>query len=285
MVTPGAASNGTGAAASPPTPIAATSAPIVSPTTATATPAAPAQSTRTVRRAPPRGLVRDAIAEVVVDGGVRVRSRPTVEATSIKYEPLLRRGDAVFITDGPVHADGYDWYLVQSLVGGTDLDMDGPFGWVAAASRDGEVWVEDRAQTRCPKIPDEGQDVVGVLPEEVLLHCFGGAELAIEVEANIHCEGRNAIDPAWLAVDCGVIAGDSCGTCGTAIAAEPSAGIALPREDYARWSIRGHFDDPAAASCQSNATAGVGDPSPDLVVHRCRTTFVLTSLTRLGKAN
>jgi hypothetical protein len=246
-----------------------------------ASPAATPGGSTPAPRELPRGLERDAIAEVVVDGGVRVRSRPSVDAESIKYEPLLRRGDAVFIVDGPVRADGYDWYMVQSLPGGTELDVDGgPFGWVAAASRDGEAWVEDRAQTPCPKLPDEGRDVVGALPEEVLVHCFGGTEIAFDVEANVHCEGPNAFDPAWLAVGCGAIAGDSCGTCGIPIAGAPSAGIVLPREELATWSMRGHFDDPAAASCQMNATAGLGDPSPELVVHRCRTIFVVTSLAK-----
>ncbi len=212
---------------------------------------------------------------------MRVRSRPTVDAASVKYEPLLRRGDAVFIIDGPVKADGYAWYLVQSLPGGTDLDADGgPFGWVAAASRDGEEWIEDRGRTGCPEIPDEGRDVVGALPEEVLLYCFGSTELAFDVEANIHCEQPDPIDPAWLAVRCGVLAGDSCGACGTPIAAEPSTGIVLPREEFATWSMRGHFDDPAASSCVLAAQGNVPDPAPESIVHRCRTTFVLTSLTR-----
>ena len=88
------------------------------------------------------------------------------------------------------------------------------------------------------------------------------------------------IDPAWLAVGCGAIAGDSCGTCGIPIAGAPSAGIVLPREELATWSMRGHFDDPAAAGCQATAQGNFVDPAPESVVHRCRTIFVLTSLAR-----
>jgi len=125
---------------------------------------------------PPRALVPDAMAEVIVDGGVRVRSLPTVDTASIKYEPLLRRGDALFIVGGPVAADGYDWYLVQSLVGGADrVGEGGPFGWVAAASRDGEPWIDDASDQRCPRIPEDAFEL-SVLPEELLLHCFGGSE-------------------------------------------------------------------------------------------------------------
>ncbi len=97
----------------------------------------------------PRGLVRDAMAEVVVDGGVRVRSLPTVDAMSIKYEPLLSRGESLFVVDGPVTADGYDWYLVQALQG---IDR-GPFGWVAAASREGETWIDDLEEVRLSPHP------------------------------------------------------------------------------------------------------------------------------------
>ena len=118
------------------------------------------------------------------------------------------------------------------------------------------------------------------MPEEVLLHCFGGSELAFEVEANIHCDGPNAIDPPWLAVGCSVIAGDACGTCGTPIAAHPASGIVLPREGSATWSMSGHFDDPASSSCVLAGQGNVADPAPESIVHRCRTTFVLTSLAR-----
>lgn len=231
----------------------------------------------------PRGLAPDAMAEVVVEGGVRVRSLPTVDATSIKYEPLLRRGDLVFIVDGPVAADGYDWYLTQSLLASDDR---GPFGWVAAASREGETWIDDLEESDCPRIPEDAR-ALGSLPEELLLHCFGGSELSMELEANVFClpgEAVATVAPGWLAVDCGVLSGDACGACGIPIAADPQFGFELPKEDLARWALSGHFDDPAAASCRPSAVPGTDAPSLELIVHRCRTTLVLTSLTRLGDA-
>jgi hypothetical protein len=230
----------------------------------------------------PFGLVRDAMAEVVVDGGVRVRSLPTVDPSSVKYEPLLVRGDEVFIVDGPVSADGYEWYLVQSLPGGTS---GGPFGWVAAASRDGETWIDDLGGPDCPSLPGDARRL-GVLPEELLVHCYGGTERTFELDANVYClqpEGP-AIEPAWLGMGCGLLSGDACGSCGIPIAVDPQFGM-LPREELARWSFAGHFDDPAAATCRLAAPSGIDDPSPELVVHRCRTTFVLTSLVRLGDAS
>jgi hypothetical protein len=79
---------------------------------------------------------------------------------------------------------------------------------------------------------------------------------------------------------CGLLSGDACGSCGVALAVDPEYG-ALPREEPGRWSFRGHFDDPAAAGCRATAPV-VGDPSPAQIVHRCRTTFVLTWLEWLG---
>ena len=211
-----------------------------------------------------------------------MRSLPTVDAMSIKYEPLLSRGESLFVVDGPVTADGYDWYLVQALQG---IDR-GPFGWVAAASREGETWIDDLEEVDCPRIPEDARDL-GTLSEELLLHCFGGSELSIELEANVFCLPGDAVatvEPAWLAVDCGVLSGDACGACGIPIAADPQFGFDLPKEDLAKWALSGHFDDPATASCRPSAVPGPDGPSLELIVHRCRTTFVLTSLTRLGDA-
>jgi hypothetical protein len=226
----------------------------------------------------PFGLRRDAMAEVVVDDGVRVRSLPTVDAASEKYEPLLVRGDRVFIVDGPTSADGYDWYLVQALPG---EQCCGPFGWVASASRDGEIWIDDIAQERCPLLPDDARQL-GVTPDELLVHCFGGSELSFELDANVYClpEDVRAIEPAWFGMGCGLLSGDACGSCGVALAVDPEYG-ALRREEPARWSFRGHFDDPAADGCRATAPI-VGDPSRAQIIHRCRTTFVLTSLEWLG---
>jgi hypothetical protein len=225
----------------------------------------------------PIGDNRDAIAEVVVDGGVRVRSLPSVGVDSDKYEPLLRRGDEVFVIGGPVAGDGYDWYLVQSLIDGSQ----GPFGWVSFASRDGEPWIEDVAETDCPTLPNDARRL-GVTLDEVLIHCFGRDKLEFEIDAAISChpDVPSWIDHDWLGPDCTMLSGDACGTCGLRIAAHPDADVDLPEQDHAHWTVRGHFDDPASSECT---------PAPDVTpaqmvqaaVHACRSTFVLTKLERL----
>ena len=45
------------------------------------------------------------------------------------------------VLDGPVQASGYDWYLVQPTIM-SDTEQPYPFGWVAAAGKDGEPWIE-----------------------------------------------------------------------------------------------------------------------------------------------
>jgi hypothetical protein len=226
----------------------------------------------------PIGENRDTIAEVVADG-VRVRSLPSVADLSIKYEPLLRRGDEVFVIGGPVLGDGYDWFLVQSLIG----PEGGPFGWVAFASREGEQWIDDDGDPACPAL--SRNQWLGTIVDEVLIQCFGDEEIEFEIDGGLSCfpDDPHLIDHPWLGPSCDMLSGDACGTCGLRIAAQPAAGIEIPDRDYAHWAVRGHFDDPAAAECLPGPDA---DPSQieQAAVHACRTTFVLTSLERLGDA-
>ena len=224
------------------------------------------------------GDMRDAIAEVVVDGGVRVRGYPSVADASEKYEPLLRRGDQVFVIGGPVAGDGYDWYLVQSLIEGER----GPFGWVSFASRDGEPWIEEVADVDCPKLPNDA-DRLGVILDEVLIHCLGDRDIEFEMEAGISCfpDDPHVIQHDWLGLECSMLWGDACGTCGIRVAAHPEAKFDMPDREHALWAVRGHFDDPAAEDC----TRGPDAPPSTLdqaAVHACRSTLVLTSLERLG---
>lgn len=282
---------GCAAAATPsgaPSPVApeattAVESPIAAPTTAPPSVAAtPEPSAPPPPAQPdfPLGDSRDAILEVAVDGGVRVRSYPSVDDTSEKYNPLLRRGDQVFVIGGPVAGDGYDWYLVQSLIDGER----GPLGWVSFASRDGEPWIQDVEKTDCPSMPEDAQRL-GVILDEVLITCLGDRDIKFEMEAGISCfpDDPPFIQHDWLGLECSMQWGDACGTCGLRVATDPAAGIELPQRDHARWAVRGHFDDPASADCA--IARGVEPARPDqAAVHACRSTFVLTSLKRLGDA-
>ena len=68
------------------------------------------------------------------------------------------------------------------------------------------------------------------------------------------------------------------------IAADPAT-VTIPLRDSGRWSVSGHFDDPAAATCHAPVPASGDTVLPDEYgVHLCRKTFVLTSLKRIGEA-
>lgn len=76
---------------------------------------------------------------VTVSDRLRVRSEPRVSDDSIKYEPVLPLGTALFVLDGPVAASGYQWYKVAPV---SFAGLDGPgFGWVAMADKDGTPWI------------------------------------------------------------------------------------------------------------------------------------------------
>jgi hypothetical protein len=51
-------------------------------------------------------------------------------------------------------------------------------------------------------------------------------------------------------------------------------GVRINAPSGARIRVQGHFDDPAAQTCLSDAPA----PVPDLVVLGCRTKFVVTAV-------
>lgn len=74
-----------------------------------------------------------------------MRSKPEVSNESIKYEPLLWKGALAWVVAGPVRGSGYDWYRIDPL-GEVDLQYNPdppPEGWVAAASKEGELWIAD----------------------------------------------------------------------------------------------------------------------------------------------
>ena len=224
----------------------------------------------------PTAQTGTAIGEVAADG-VRVRSMPTVHPASIKYVPLLRSGDRVLVAAGPVAADGYDWFLVDTLYESGERPL---FGWAAFESRDGETWIAEDDDVDCPAIPRDARQL-GVTNDDVLLHCFGSRDLSFELDTTLYCSPDHPaiVEHDWLALDCTSLSGDACGTCGLRIAAHPDADVELPDRDSGRWAMTGHFDDPAAASCAKGQDAEDGLLA-EWAVHYCRTTFVLTALER-----
>lgn len=215
---------------------------------------------------------RDSIWRVTVSDLI-VRSEPGVADPDTILPARLTDEDRVLVVDGPRAADGYEWYQVLPIR--PDGLRERPFGWVAAASRGGEAWMEQE-QLDCPG----SADLAGILllaPEERLA-CFGGRSIRFIAGEEGGCGAGGgfpvAYEPAWLA---------GSGGCGFGAATDnwlmlrfpPGASQAYRPGD----EIVGHFDDPAAANCVGTANyPDVTAPSRAEAVAQCRTEFVVESV-------
>lgn len=111
----------------------------------------------------PALLTSGSMVDVIVTD-LRVRTAPTVDdSKSAKLEPLLGRGTQLRILDGPVHADGYDWYQVEAI-GWPHR------GWIAAADHDGSPWVQLPAASRPPAqlSVEEARLIAGLRPDAAI---------------------------------------------------------------------------------------------------------------------
>lgn len=234
----------------------------------TPTPSASTAATASVEPSPDAlaTLDVDGLAEVLVSDLV-VRTAPGVDpATSSILADRLTTGDRVFVVDGPVADAGYAWYLVAPLFRADDSV--GPFGWIAMASREGEAWVR-AVEAPCPVTADLAS-VLGLQPLERLA-CFGDETLTLTA-SDVSCGaggGPWTVDPSWIGVlgGCGLADGSD-----VLLVRTPPGGTPISSGPA---TVRGHFDDPAAATCTiTSADPGNPAPAPEHAVLLCRTEFV-----------
>ena len=111
-------------------------------------------------------------------------------------------------------------------------------------------------------------------------------EIEFELDASVGCladDVRSGLEPAWLGQGCFSLSGDACGSCGLDLVSDPASGVSIPDLESARWRFRGHFDDPAAAGCRATLPPAGDTVLPgEVLVHFCRTRFVVTELERIG---
>ena len=202
----------------------------------------------------------------------------------------------MLVVDGPVQASGYDWYQVQPLVRSELQETIDPFGWVAAAGKDGEPWIEP-ADVDCPPAPDDydGLSDLSPLAENYFaITCFSGLEFTftgrlLTPEISCGTEPGWGVDPPWFD-NCGAPSTELVnvrGHAGLGVAWLPEIDLSIaPRADdpIDRWPIvevTGMFDHPSAQSCtnrQNLPEAGPIEPDPALTKLNCRIRFVVTSL-------
>ena len=280
------------------------SSPSASPSTRATEEPAPSTSAPRMPSAEPKASVpgdsvpipSDAYARVVTND-LRVRSKPGVSDDSTKLEPLLQEGELVVVVDGPVQASGYDWYQVHPVI---PIDTDTPrppFGWVAAAGKDGEPWIEP-ATVDCPAAPADAYGLTNLGADQEMFYgitCFSGQELTIEarlVAPEIQCGAETpwTVEPLWL---------DFCGGPGHALvpldvaeayyspAFAPGVDLSIAAhqdDEFEEWPIveaRGMFDHPAAMTCRNTTgyeMPGLLEPDPASTIFNCRARFVVTSI-------
>jgi hypothetical protein len=203
------------------------------------------------------------------------------------FKPVLPAGTRMLIVDGPVAADGYDWYEVQ-----TDGELIDLFGWVATG-KNGEVWLAPK-KPRCPEEADAA--AVAMLNRIDFLACYGDTQVRVTARAAdlwdtrleeadcgwIRRTGSCDVDARWLLFPSASV------TIVTNKGNEHRLDLAMPPELAARLQdvpreatllLAISMDAPEAAACE------VRDPitgSEVIPVHRaitaCRLQFVVQEI-------
>jgi hypothetical protein len=212
--------------------------------------------------------------------GLRVRSRPEVSADSKKLSPLLATGNRMLVVNGPVPADGYEWYEVLA-----DNDL---FGWVAAG-KDGEDWIAP-APANCTDDLDESA-LRTVDPIDFFV-CYGDTPVRVKVGWSslenggdvkaaptcpytgdpVHCSAR----PNWLFEPHDLVF-DTPGASPHVLAAARGSVLermrAVPEPTSMTLTIA--MDAPQAQNCRITDDRGRDLITRDEAVTRCRLQFVV----------
>jgi hypothetical protein len=179
----------------------------------------------------------------------------------------------VYLLDGPVAADGYDWHLAAA----TKLEDTYPryVGWIAAGDAQ-DAWLV-QTDVPCPQAPVQLADVTNTaMGRLTAIYCLGGQELTLRgyytEDPEAHLAPRECDEAAWMHCDLGwhvlrVLEAPWAGD-GNALDVKPHPDMG-PMPTRQSWiEVTGQFDHPAAAEC------GDGQPGSDLY---CRWSFVVTS--------
>jgi hypothetical protein len=249
----------------------------------------------------------DCLARVLV-AELNLRVQPSMSSESLGQ---LSLDDPAFVVDGPVEADGYQWYQLASVREPYIAPCGDPapppslacarwFGWAAGVTSDGDRWL-------APIVPDcpTERTTDGYLPllRPERLACAGDSEWVLTVyiaeEGGRGCFPAWVTAPRWLFADCNLFfpqpvereldqdtrlqtfVHPDLGTCDYKDQPGcPFAGLT------GSWvEMTGHLDDPAASTCEARLSDEFPDPSnpptppdPDQVVFICRLAFVVTAV-------
>lgn len=276
------------------------SASISSPTAASTPSATPAvSSNETGAVSPPPSPGAEPRLEIFSSAvnGLRLRAGPSTAAELVASRPgtdagpiTIDAGQTLAALEGPVASDGFDWYLVQPIIGRGF----GQLGW-AATPQVGDAWLVP-GELECPPAPADLMASIAIAPAAAL-YCSGGGDLSLEgyVVTGFGCNVTGTFEPEWLAHPCANMSFISPAPLSERPTRQlflhyPAPGVPNPTLSYSDEQlvrIVGHYDDPAAAGCviepdelDPNAPSyGASDPAAD--VAECRLRFVVTEVTPL----
>lgn len=237
------------------------------------------------------GIPPDTIA-ITVTPDLRVRSLPEVSDDSVKYRPLLDEGDALYVTGGPVEGSGFAWYEVYA-------PRTGLAGWVAAAAKTGEPWIESYdvdctlGATNDPVVDQAGYGLMHLacfrhevfsderilsFPEDDGLRCPDVVEWWYEPDWLQF--------PLWCSYDFEALAADTGhydlfadGVVHPTIADVPGRLLEEASAGRVRVEVVGRLDHPDSRGC---TVVGANGPPPIAARLECRRVFVITEMRPAG---
>lgn len=211
--------------------------------------------------APPPPLGRLSLAVVLVDD-LEVSLAPSTDAAILNPPAGLVRlplqsGDRVLVIDGPVSAEGLDWYSIGLEVDPSLNASVMPAGWIPAGSSDAPSVVADT--TPCPEPTIQAlRELSGV----VRLGCYGSTSFAFDAHQAESPGGIGGAcfvelpEPAWLMCDniYNFVNTDGGTAWDLLLHFDPASGItptglAPMGTTGSPLRITGHFNDPAADAC------------------------------------
>jgi hypothetical protein len=211
----------------------------------------------------------------IIEGPLRVRSKPSVEADSIKFTPLLETGQRVYVISGPVEGSGYTgWYLVRPVSKRVTQD-----GWISTAAREGTPWAEPAA-IDCPTATLADIDAIDAALRIV---CFSGREFTFTATVvwGAMCGAANTLsNPDWMAGCLSTFRwGSKTSDVFVAIPPELAGSVGdFKMGDTFKATVTAHLDDPGATTCKPKP---VQDADPVILaasaILDCRAMFVATS--------
>jgi hypothetical protein len=224
-------------------------------------------------------LSRDGIAEVVTDDLV-VRSLPEISARSTVAPTALSTGHLLYVLDGPVAADGYEWYQVAPFDEFlSDVASEAPrLGWVAAGRPD-EPWIAPWAGD----CPEPTLDEIRWRSPYLTLACFGDEQLTLQGTLG-DCGDiyPGILEPMWLANHhCFLLPSDLADGLFSGLVVRQEGEILDSLAKGAAVRVLGHFDHPAARTCVEHTLQGEEPTPPELLVLYCRSQFVATDVTTI----